>query len=394
MENNKNKLVVLLSRFPFPLEKGDKLRAYFLIKELSKSFQITLICTSDKSIEDSHIEELKPFCETIHILQLKKWLIPVNLLKSWLNGNPFQVGYFYQSWIKKRINHLLNEIQPDAIFSQLIRTTEYVKDYHDCPKTLDYMDALSKGMERRYEQAKFLYKGIYRSEFQRLINYERRIFDYFENHTIISAQDRDVILHPNHKQIHLIANGVDKRFFQTEEKEKSIDILFTGNMSYPPNVDAAIYLVKKIMPLIWKSIPNCNLVIAGATPSSEVQKLHSERVTITGWVEDIKPYYAQSSVFCAPMRLGSGLQNKLLEAMAMGIPCVTSTIANNALYAIKDKDIIVEDRPENCAKKIIYLLENKNVAKEIGENGKNHVFTQFDWKSISFQLTKIILNKN
>lgn len=382
--------MIVLSRFPFPLEKGDKLRAYYLIQELAKKHEITLICTSDHAVQKEHLEKLTPYCSSIHVFPLRKWLIPIQLLVSWINGNPFQVGFFYQRWIHQRITSILQTVQPDAIYTQLIRTTEYVKDFHACPKTLDYMDALSKGMERRYEQARGFWKYIYRIEFQRLVQYERRIFDYFEHCTIISSQDRSAILHPNHKTIRLISNGVDPRFFSAKPSKKSIDILFTGNMSYPPNVDAARFLVQHIMPLVWSQIPHCSVVIAGAKPSHEVLKLSSDQVTVTGWVEDILPYYAEAKVFCAPMRLGSGLQNKLLEAMALGIPCVTTPLANNALEAKHAQEIWVAEQANDLADALVFLLEHENEARAMATAGQAHVARLFDWEQIGQQLSALL----
>src|SRR5690606_11819352 len=120
--------------------------------------------------------------------------------------------------------------------------------------------------------------------------------------------------------VYIIKNGVDFKYFKSTETEKTIDILFTGNMAYPPNVDAAEYLITQILPLVYKKLPHVKVAICGINPDRRIKKLHSKQVLITGWVPDMRLWYNKSKVFVAPMRIGSGLQNKLLEAMAMQIP--------------------------------------------------------------------------
>lgn len=379
---------MITSRFPFPLEKGDKLRAYFQIKELSKHFSIHLISTTEHEVSEEERSELSKYCTSITVFKIgsvEKWIgAGLNLLRS----QPIQVGYFYHRRIHRKIKKQLIQIKPDHIYCQLIRAAEYVKNYHDCPKTLDYMDALSKGVERRSESAKGISRFIFQKEFKSLLNYENAIFNYFEHHTIISEQDRNYIFHKERKRIRVIPNGVDESFLNYEnDAVKDKDILFTGNMSYPPNITASRYIVNEIIPKINESI---SVTIAGANPTKEVESLKSSQVMVTGYVDDLKQFYASHKIFVAPMFLGTGLQNKLLEAMAIGIPCITTTLANNALNATPEKEILIADTDEQFAIQIKKLLNDEKLREQIASNGKSFIQQNYNWTNVSKELIEVI----
>lgn len=388
------KIFVLASRVPYPLEKGDKLRIFHQVRELSNNHKVHLCCLSTEKIHPSAQEELSKICDELSVVPLKKKNILWNLFLNLFSENPFQVAYFFQRNAALKINNLIKSFNPDHIYSQLIRTSEYVKNHHDIPKTIDYMDSFSKGMDRRAKSASFFSKPIILSEARRLLRYENLIYDYFENHSIISKQDRDTIWHQQRKNIEVIPNGIDAIFFHPKEKEKEFDILFTGNMAYIPNVDSVVYLVEEILPLIQKVIPDVKIMIAGASPVNKIKNMANESITVTGWVDDIREAYWTSKVFVAPLRLGSGLQNKLLEAMASKKPCVTSPLANNALGGVNNKSILIAENAEEFANKIIFLLKNQSVAQEIAENGYDHVIKNFDWKSTTEKLEKLMLKSS
>lgn len=382
------KLVVITSRFPFPLEKGDKLRAYHQIKYLSQFFEIHLISTSDVPIKEEYKQELAPYCKSIQVFQMSILQRISGLFLKFFQNKPFQVGYFHHFSTQRKISRFLKELKPDHIYCQLIRASEYVKNYHDCPKTIDYMDALSKGMERRANTGKYLKKRIFNSEYKRLLRYENSIFEYFEHHTIISEQDKQYIFHKNREHIAVIPNGIDSTFLDYDkEPEKNVDLVFIGNMSYAPNITAAQFIVNDLLPLLPKEL---KVRIAGASPTREILKLASPQVEVTGFVEDIKMAYKSSKIFIAPMFLGTGLQNKLLEAMALGVPCISTSLANNALGAEAGKEILIADNKEDFVQLIQQLLSDKNLSTIIGENGKEFIKKNYQWDSLTKQLVDII----
>ncbi|MBI1837930.1 MAG: glycosyltransferase [Flavobacteriia bacterium] len=390
----KKNIVIILSRFPFPLEKGDKLRAFFQIKELSQDYDITLITTTDVKVKHSDIQKLRPFCKTIHLFKLSKISILFNVTLQFFTNKPFQIGYFYSSKINFNIQKIINDLKPEHIYCQLIRVSEYVKNYHLCPKTIDYMDALSKGIERRIEKSPIYLKWFFRSESKRLANYECKIFDYFENHIIISEQDREYILHPKRKNIICVPNGVDSTFFQTYKSIKDFELIFVGNLSYKPNIEAVHYISTKILPYFEEKKISCHFLISGASPHSSITKLafQKKNITLTGWVDDIKTSYKRGKIFIAPMMIGTGMQNKLLEAMALGIPCITTTLANNAINAVHLKSIIVADTENEFIDAIESLLNDKKLYDTISIEGKKHIEINFKWDITTNIIKNIIQN--
>lgn len=385
------KLFVILSRFPFPLEKGDKLRAYHQIAELSKKHEIILCCLSDKKVKQEWKEEIRGMCSQLYVFELSKPLIYWNTVKQFFSTKPYQVGYFYQNQIRRKVDHIIKKEKPDHIYSQLIRTSEYVKNHLEIPKTLDYMDALGKGMMRRAAVSKGIRKKLFTIEGKRLSAYENRIFDYFNHHTIISEQDRKFINHPENHKIEVIENGISDDFFHYDKQvDKEYDLVFTGNMNYPPNVACSEYIVNEVLPILQNENPDIRLLLSGANPSEKILELSKKQgVTVTGWVDDIRDSYAKGKIFIAPLIIGTGLQNKLLEAMAMGLPCITTNLANNALKAVDGESILLAEKAEAFKSHVLSLLQNPDQYEQLSRNGKKFVAGHFNWKNSVDKLEKL-----
>ena len=380
------KIFVLLPRMPWPLEKGDKLRAFNQIKQLAKNNEVVLCALNDKkSNKEEAFKALQPYCISVTFIDISKISILFNIIKSFFKGLPLQCGYFYNKKAHKKIKSLIEKHKPDMLFGQLLRVAEYIR-YEKTPKTIDYQDVFSMGMKRRKEIAPFYMKPFFNMEYKRLKRYEHNIFNDFDVKTIISAQDRNFIDHERKDEILIVPNGVDHEYYTPQDCEKKYDIVFTGNMAYAPNVNAVEYLANHILPLVWKKLPETKLYIAGATPDPRVKKVASDKIIISGWIDDMRDAYAQSRIFIAPMRIGTGLQNKLLEAMSMRLPCITTTLANNPLGAEIDKEILVGNNEHELANHIITLLTNKEKADTLAQSGYDFVRRVYDWS----EATKIM----
>ena len=384
------RIFVLLSRIPYPLEKGDKLRAFHQIKELSKKNEIILCALNPNRKLDKQkaFQALQPYCRSINFLDLPWYGRGWNMLLSFFKNLPFQCGYFYNYNAASKVKQLIAEYKPEHIYCQLVRTAEYVKNT-DIPKTIDYQDVFSYGMKRRINKSPFYVRPFMKMEYQRLLAYEEKVFDVFDHKTIISFPDQKLIPHPERKKIHVIPNGVDHEFFSPRKEEKKYELLFTGNMAYPPNVDAAEFLANEIMPLIWKSRPDAKLMLAGASPDKRVLALKSKNIEVSGWMDDIRDAYAGTKIFIAPMRIGTGLQNKLLEAMSMEIPSITTPLANDALQAKDGREILIGETAEKLAESINSLLSNPNLSKQIAENGFAFVKKNYSWEEATDKLNRI-----
>jgi len=381
------KLVIITPRVPDTLDKGDKLRIFHQIKFLSKFHKIYLICLERKKNKKLIIEQ---YLEKIYTLNNSKIDRIFNILYyTIIKKKPIQVSYYYSKKSQKKIDDLIKTINPDWIYCQLIRSSEYVKSYKQ-KKIIDYMDSFSLGLKRRKPISYGLMKFFIQFEYKRVEKYEKNIFNYFNSHTIISNFDKENINHSKKDKIIVVPNGVDTNFFKKKESKNENIILFVGNMSYPPNILAAKFICEKIFPLINSKKIDFKIIIAGSSPSQEVRNLAKidSRIKITGFVDDIRSVYKNASIFIAPMFIGSGLQNKLLEAMSMKIPCITTDLANKSLKATNN-EIIIANNEYEFSIKCLELLNNSKKRFELGENGHIFVKENFSWEESTRKINNL-----
>jgi glycosyltransferase involved in cell wall biosynthesis len=165
-------------------------------------------------------------------------------------------------------------------------------------------------------------------------------------------------------------------------------------MGYPPNINAAEFLAHKILPLVLQKKPDIRILIAGANPNLRVSVLKSDNIDVSGWVPDMRECYARAKIFIAPMQIGTGLQNKLLEAMAMQIPCITSPLANQALLAKDNDEILIAEKAETYARHILFLLDNPDKADKMAKAGYDYVLKNFTWEAETDKIEKLLHNIN
>ncbi|MBQ0015455.1 MAG: glycosyltransferase [Bacteroidales bacterium] len=384
------RILVVLPRFPYPLEKGDKLRAYHQIRILSQTNEVYLFCADHKLVSDTQIEALKPFCKDICVVKQPILENYKNVVRNYLHSKSLQIGYWDSQRVRKAYRKFEQKVQPDVVYSQMVRTMPWVSRSQR-PKVMDFQDALSMNTERRMNQAHGLWHYILHFEFKMLRSSEYNAFKIFDALTIISDPDGDAIPHRRNREIQVIPNGVDTNYFKSNNADKQYDVVFCGNMNYPPNINACKYLLKKVMPLVWREMPETKVLIAGHTSKKVIWKCASDRVTITGWVDDIRECYDKAKLMAAPMQIGSGLQNKLLEAMAMHVPCVTTSIANDSLHATPEKEILIGDTPEQLAAHIMTLLRNDDQRRQLAQAAYQFVTQNYSWEQNVNKLNQLLL---
>ena len=381
------KILVVLPRFPYPLDKGDKLRAYHQIAELSKRHEIYLFALSHTKIEHDNYDHLNTYCTAVDYVRLH-WLESIwGVFKAFLTGKPLQIGYWTSRRARKAYAAWERQVQPDVVYCQMVRTIPTVEE-SSCRKILDFQDALSLNTRRRMERSHGLWRLILKYEYRALQRTEQEALGLFGATSVIAEADRDAI----GKQVMLVPNGVDTGYFSPANSgaEKLYDIVFCGNMAYAPNVDAACWLVKEIMPLVWEQCPyGRKVLIAGADPKPAVRALAGPRVTVSGRLDDIRTAYASARIFVAPMRIGSGMQNKLLEAMAMKLPCITTTIAATPLGATAWEHLLVGDTAEQIAD-LIVKLGTEELHDAIADGGHRFVQEHYSWAAAVEPLEQIL----
>lgn len=398
------RILVLLPRFPYPLDKGDKLRAYHQIVELAKRHEVHLFALSHHKVTSSQIEAMQPYCKSIHVERLHAPATWWGVLRAFLKGEPLQVGYWTTRRALRHYRQCQQQVEYDAQYAQMVRTMKYLGGLQPGSGTLrvlDFQDALSLNTRRRSERSHGPMRWLLRYEYRALQRTEQEAQRLFLT-TIIAPADRNAIS----PDITLVPNGVDTDYFSPEFRgqcseitshhselrtpNSNFSIVFTGNMSYAPNVDAACWLVNEIMPTVWKRCPyGINVLIAGADPKPAVRALAGPKVTVSGRLPDIRSAYASARIFVAPMRIGSGMQNKLLEAMAMGLPCVTTSIAATPLGATPWEHLLVGDTAEEIADLIVKLTVEE-IHHSIADGGHRFVLEHFSWPSAVAPLEEIL----
>ena len=385
---NKPKLAVLTSRFPYPIDKGDKLRLYYQLRDLSTWFDIYLFALHETPISEDHLKKLQPYCKHIVTYHLPKTHWPFQTLRCFQKELPLQLGYFLNHGVRKTMQHAIQQLNPDVLYVQLSRMMPYAEGL-PYPKVLDLQDCFSLNYTRAADRHQGPKAWFYQRESRTMAQYEKHILNHTEATTIISRFDKDALpIQPNSTEV--IPNGVDSSYFHPIAKARTSDLVFVGNLSYQPNQDAVAYLVNEIMPLLHKQQPGIRLLIAGAHMPTFMKKWESDTVQCAGWFNDIRDAYASASLFVAPLFSGAGLQNKLLEAMSMGMPCVTTSVVNASLNADPNRNIIIANNADEISRAILQLLTNKDEQTRIGLAARQHIETHFVWESANEKLKQLL----
>jgi polysaccharide biosynthesis protein PslH len=372
----KPKVLVVATRFPFPLEKGDKLRLFHQLKILHAHFEICLVALSAHKIEEAHLQEVKQYCSKLNIIYYNKFSAIIRSGLKFFNGLPMQVNMFNANSLRRQINEIVNAFQPQIIFAQLARTAELVK--HVQPLVLDFQDAFSANYARASKESTGLWKILYSLEAKRMKAYEQNILPHIAAATIISDTDKALI---NSDKIHVVKNGIDIDFFTPENNNsKKYDIVFVGNLGYQPNAHAAQFLANEILPLLLKSKPEIKILIAGAAPNKNIVALQNNNITVQAWLQDIRDAYNDGHIFVAPLFSGAGMQNKILEAMAMQLPCITTQLVADGLGVTNKQQVLVANSAQEFCDAIINLLNNNMDSALIKFNASNFIKENYTWQ--------------
>lgn len=384
----RKKLAIILSRFPYPIDKGDKLRAYHQIISLSQHFDIHLFALCEKMPSESELNTVKQYCTSIDLYHLNRLTIAIQSGLSFFKKLPVQVGYFFSQKHKKNIQEAIIALKPDTIYCQLSRTALYA---FDLPfyKVIDFQDAFAMNYNRIQENAHGLKKWFYKRESNRMKSFEGQMLQWFDATTIISSFDKaNLSVQPN--QTVVIGNGVDFTFFSPQNVDKKYDLLFLGNLSYLPNQNAVRYLIDEVLPKLLKQCPQLTINIAGASMPSSYNSYNSSNITMSGWVDDIRTTYAEAKIFVAPLLTGAGVQNKLLEAMSMALPCVTTSVVNASLQAEEGKQLVIANSSDEFVNQILNLLDNQEKQNQLSKEARRFIEESYSWEKSNAKLAQVL----
>jgi glycosyltransferase involved in cell wall biosynthesis len=333
--------------------------------------------------------EMYSYCKRIEYVHVDWPTLAVNIIKNYIQEIPFQCLGLYDSKFHERIKAQIIRFKIDVVYCQLYRMAMYAYGLNK-PVILDYMDAFGVGLERRSSISPWYSKWIYRLEAKRVQKYEFDISSNFDVCTIISDQDKNLISIPKNKITQILPNGIDTDYFTPSSLEPKYDVVFVGNLGYLPNIEAVEVLVNKVIKTYhskYKKKITC--LIAGARPSLRLLKVQSDEIKLSGWREDIRTAYAEGKVLCAPLFNGTGQQNKILEAMAMERPCITTSFVNNAINAEHGSDILIADTVDDMVSALYLLLNDQEIYHRIQINGRKFVKNNCNWKEINEKLNSI-----
>lgn len=383
------KILFLANRVPYPPYRGDKLKIFNLARRLKDRHELHLLTFAQTEEDLGYKGELEKIFKEVHFIFLPKWKSALNCLAAVWDSKPLQVLYFQSAALRAALDKLIALHGYDAVHVQHLRMSPYLAGRKDLPRILDLPDAFSLYWERRKMVKRGLLTRLFEHiEQRRVLRYERILEAY--DLSLVCSQEDLAYLQKTHStgNLRLLPNGVDLETFAARQHDYGHHktILFTGNMDYAPNVDAVVYFTESILPAIRARHPEASFIIAGQRPVARVLALANEYVSVTGFVKDLAATYDSASVVVAPLRFGAGTQNKVLEAMAMGVPVVCSHIGFGGLGIESGEGAIMQTDASAFADSVSDLLDSEDARRKVGTEGMRVIRTKFDWDIIARML--------
>jgi sugar transferase (PEP-CTERM/EpsH1 system associated) len=375
-------ILFLSSRLPYPPDRGDRLRLYNIIKKLSCSHHdLYLISFIEGKSDNNQLPNLRRYFKQITVELLPPYKSYLNAARSIFSRMPLQIAYYQSKNMQKLVDLFLRQHQIDLIYVHLFRMAPYVEDCRNIYKTLDLTDVVSGHLERSLPFRSWLDRQLYSIEWRRIRSYEKMISEKFDECWVISETEAKLLSSfSSANNVKIIPNGVDFYYFTPVEAEKKCQLIFVGYLKSAYNVDAILFFSKHIFPLVKKVIPDVNFCIVGTNPHHRIRNLATvEGIKVKGFVEDLGGILNSSKVFVAPFRFCSGIQNKILEAMAAGLPVVCTTIAAEGINAGPNEGLLVANDPKEFSEYLIDLLRNDQKRKELGCSARQFVQKHYSW---------------
>jgi sugar transferase (PEP-CTERM/EpsH1 system associated) len=387
-------ILFLSHRVPFPPNKGEKIRTFHQLKHLSElGHPIHLFSPYEDSSELAHFNTLREtLCTSVEASPLTHKFI--RLLTGLAKGHPLSVTNFYDRNLQIKLDHFLSNNTIDAILCSASSMAEYVfksaalNNIEKKPLlVMDFMDVDSDKWGQYQQNSSFPMSMVYAREQRLLAQYEKRIVKQF-NASYLIAQAEVMLF--NHKiiksdKVHVMGNGLDTSVFyppELKQQNPTPIFLFTGVMDYKPNEDAVIWFVKKCWPTIIAKHPHAKFVIAGMNPTANINQLaDNKNIAVTGFVDDILPYYHQADIFVAPFRLARGVQNKVLQAFACALPVISTPMGAEGILCQADRDILIASTSDEFITQANRLIVHPKLRQSIGQSALYIIKQHYSWQS-------------
>ena len=393
-------LLYLVHRLPYPPNKGDKVRSYHLLKHLAARHRVFLGTFVDDPQDECHLATLAPLCADMHAVRLNPRTAKLASLAGLLTGKALTLQYYQDAslsrWVSKTA--AAQTIDAAVVFSSSM--AQYVDALPDLPMLVDFVDVDSAKWAEYAGSHRWPLSWLYRREGERLLAYERAIAARARRSFFVTDNETALFrgLAPEcSAMVESMNNGVDAAYFAPDPSRASpfpagvIPLVFTGAMDYWPNIDAVTWFVQDVLPAIRSAWPHLQFFVVGRSPTPAVQALACDGVVVTGTVPDVRPYLQHAAAVVAPLRLARGIQNKILEAMAMARPVVASQTCVDSIDAEGGTELLAATDASDYAAHVDALLRSRDLADDIGRAGRQRVQKRYSWDAhlsgIDFHLT-------
>jgi sugar transferase (PEP-CTERM/EpsH1 system associated) len=379
------KILLVAPRFPYPTRTGDTLTVFNLLKYFSQRHTIDLVSCSDQPLPAEHRAAVTPYCRNLRTVRISSLRSFFNGARSVLGRKPLQAAWFHSPKVALAIDELVSECDYDVLYAHTVRAARYLIDKRTPTPALRVL-AMQISMQLNYQRlARYernpLYRLAFKHEAARLGSFERELIEHFDRTLVISDIDRAAISDQPSDRFFECPHGVtlDDEPASDEAREAN-SIVFSGNMNYRPNVDAAIFFYREIFPRVRSRFPEAVFTIVGANPDASIRALARDTgVRVTGEVESIYPWLRRSAVGIDPLRAGAGLQNKVLEGMACGLPMVVTPVANEGIRATPETHLLAGEGATAFADQVIRLLEDEQLRGRLGASGRRFIEENWSW---------------
>jgi sugar transferase (PEP-CTERM/EpsH1 system associated) len=387
--SHKPALLFLTQRIPYPPIKGEKIRPLQILRHLRKTYDVHLGCLVDDPADMEHVPTVAALCATSHFAPLDRKRAKITCLRGLLTGDPLSVTFFHDRGLQSWVRATMQNTRPDVVFICSSNMAAYVLDdpYRPRVSLCDLADVDSEKWRVYAKSGNPAMRLVHHREWRLTAKLEARIAKDCDWSTFVSAEEAALFasLVPEHaSRIRAVVSGVDAVYFDPSLPHPAVfdtarpNYVFTGTMDYPPNMDAVQWFAHSVLPIIRRQRPDAQFHVVGSSPAPSVAKLAEiDGVFVTGRVPDVRPYLAHATAGVAPMRIARGIQNKVLEAMAMARPVVVTPDALEGIDAIANDELLIASTETEFANACLQTLAPE--AAPMGEAARRRVLADYVW---------------